>query len=168
VFEHRYRKCVGTQRRVQCMVQKRRNRNLRLSEFGINDVLLPQDPSGWPVYDFPAIARGARPLHFAGGTGWLVWGSADWEGTPEATPDIRICYSVRKKMIEWRSAQSGYSIGFVGDRAVCQILPQPVHSPVIWKICDPPGNLIGSAASFVDAKLWCEKRFGHGNLGKLR
>src|ERR1700732_5401058 len=25
------------------------------------------------------------------------------------------------------------------------------------------GNLIGSAASFVDAKLWCEKRFGHGN-----
>ena len=45
------------------------------------------------------------------------------------------------KMIEWRSAQSGYSIGFVGDRAVCQI---------IWKICDPRGNLIGSAASFVD------------------
>ena len=43
VFEHRYRKCVGTRRRVQCMVQKRRNRNLRLSEFGINDVLLPQD-----------------------------------------------------------------------------------------------------------------------------
>src|ERR1700730_13042505 len=35
VFEHRYRKCVGTRRRVQCMVQKRRNRNLRLSGFGI-------------------------------------------------------------------------------------------------------------------------------------
>jgi len=33
-------------RRVQCMVQKRRNRNLRLSEFGINDVLLPQDLLG--------------------------------------------------------------------------------------------------------------------------
>jgi hypothetical protein len=28
------------------MVQKRRNRNLRLSEFGINDVLLPQDLLG--------------------------------------------------------------------------------------------------------------------------
>jgi hypothetical protein len=90
------------------------------------------------------------------------------KGTPETTPGIRICYSVQKKMIEWRSAQSGYSIGFVGDRAVCQILPQPFHAPVIWKICDPRGNLIGSAASFVDAKLWCEKRFGHGNWGKLR
>jgi hypothetical protein len=115
------------------MVQKRRNRNLRLSEFGINDVL-------------PA----ARV----------------WEALTEKErqkPGIRICYSVRKKMIEWRSAQSGYSIGFVGDRAVCQILSQPFHAPVIWKTCDPPGNLIGSAASFVDAKLWCEKRFGHGN-----
>jgi hypothetical protein len=59
-------------------------------------------------------------------------------------------------MIEWGSAQSGYTIGFVGDRAVCQILPQPIHAPVIWKICDPRGNLIGSAASFVDAKLWCD------------
>ena len=39
-------KCVGTRRRVQCMVQKRRNRNLRLSEFGINDLLLPQDLLG--------------------------------------------------------------------------------------------------------------------------
>jgi len=29
--------------RVHCVVQKRRNRNLRLSEFGVNDVLLPQD-----------------------------------------------------------------------------------------------------------------------------
>jgi len=66
-------------------------------------------------------------------------------------------------MIEWRSAQFGYSIGFVGDRAVFQILPQPFHATVIWKICGPLGNLIGSAASFVDAKLWCEKRFGHGN-----
>src|SRR6202022_280089 len=37
---------VGTQRCRQCMVQKRRNRNLRLSEFGINDVLLPQDLLG--------------------------------------------------------------------------------------------------------------------------
>jgi hypothetical protein len=64
-------------------------------------------------------------------------------------------------MIEWRSARSGYTIGFVGDRAVCQILPQPIHAPVIWKICDPRGNLIGFAASFVDAALWCEKRFGH-------
>jgi hypothetical protein len=64
-------------------------------------------------------------------------------------------------MIEWRSAQSGYTIGFVGDRALCQILPQPIHAPVIWKICDPRGKLIGSAASFVDAKLWSEKMFGH-------
>ena len=44
---------------------------------------------------------------------------------------------------------------------VYQILPQPIHAPVIWKICDPRGNLIGSAASFVDAKLWCEKRPRH-------
>jgi len=68
------------------------------------------------------------------------------------------------QMIEWMSAESGfgYAIGFVGDRAVYQILPQPIHAPVIWKICDPRGNLIGSAASFVDAKLWCEKRPRHG------
>jgi hypothetical protein len=66
-------------------------------------------------------------------------------------------------MIEWLSAESGsgYTIGFVGDKAVCQILPQPIHAPVIWKICDPRGNLIGSATSFVDAKLWCEKRIGN-------
>jgi hypothetical protein len=38
--------CVGTRRRVQGMVQKRRDRNLRLSEFGISDVLLPQDLLG--------------------------------------------------------------------------------------------------------------------------
>jgi hypothetical protein len=58
---------------------------------------------------------------------------------------------------------SGYTIGFVGDRAVYQILPQPIHAPVIWKICDPRGNLIGSAASFRDAKLWCEKRPRRGS-----
>ena len=29
--------------------------------------------------------------------------------------------------------------------------------------CDPQGNFIGSAASFVDAKPWCERRLGHRN-----
>ena len=78
-------------------------------------------------------------------------------------------YLLRRKMIEWLSAESGsgYTIGFVGDKAVCQILPQPIHAPVILKICDPPGNLIGSATSFVDAKLWCEKQIGHLLNGSL-
>ena len=72
MFEHRYRKCVGTRRRVQCIVQKRLNRNLRLSEFGINDVLLRK--TFWVAsYDFPAIDRGVRLLHFARSTGWRVW-----------------------------------------------------------------------------------------------
>jgi hypothetical protein len=44
VFEHRYRKCVGTRQRVQ-------------------DLLGGQS----------AIDRGVRLLHFAGSTGWRVW-----------------------------------------------------------------------------------------------
>jgi len=70
VFEHRYRKCVGTRRRVQCMVQKRRNRNLRLSEFGISDVLLPQDLLGG---QFTQSTGEVRLLDFARSTGWRVW-----------------------------------------------------------------------------------------------
>jgi hypothetical protein len=78
-------------------------------------------------------------------------------------------YSLPRKMIEWLSAESGsgYTIGFVGDKAVCHILPQPIHAPVIWKICDPLGELIGSATSFVDAKLWCEKQIGHLLSGSI-
>ena len=76
VFEHRYRKCVETRRRVQCMVQKRLNRNLRLSEFGINDVLLRK--TFWVAsLRFPCNRQGSstpslRPQH------WLAsLGSAD-------------------------------------------------------------------------------------------
>jgi hypothetical protein len=32
-------------------------------------------------------------------------------------------------MIEWLSAESQYTIGFIGDKALCQILPEPVHAP---------------------------------------
>jgi len=70
-------------------------------------------------------------------------------------------------MIEWLSAESQYTIGFIEDKAICQILPQPVHAPVIWKICDPRGNPIGSATSFVEAKLWCEEQVGYLLKGSI-
>jgi hypothetical protein len=55
------------------MVQKRRNRNLRLSEFGINDILLPQDLLGGQS-TISLQSRGEfDSFHFAGSTGWRVW-----------------------------------------------------------------------------------------------
>jgi hypothetical protein len=40
-------------RRVQCMVQKRRNRNLRLSEFGVASRMLSPDKARFRVMEEP-------------------------------------------------------------------------------------------------------------------
>ena len=121
VFEHRYRKCVGTRRRVQCMVQKRRNRNLRLSEFGITTSCYGK--TFWVQIRMPGVVSGV-PFQ-------------------SALPRLANQCCKRSEGVE-------LPCRLQGNRGLGRFA---IHGEI----------LIGSAASFVDAKLWCVKRLCHGN-----